>query len=281
MKIDGKAIAQNILENLKKRVHHLKNDRVEPHLVIILVGDDPASHSYVKQKEKKSQAVGIKATIVYLQTTITQDKLLSIIEQYNNDKNIHGIIVQRPLPEHIDARSIDEAVDPVKDVDGFCSNSKFQMPLAKAVFTVLSYVHDTNIDTFSFEEWLRGKNIVVFGKGKTGGGPVIALLKKKDLKPFIVDSKTKDPENILKNADIVISAIGKPKILNTNALKKGVMLVGIGMFRGTDGKLHGDYEEDQVKNVASFYTPVPGGVGPVNVAMLLANVVEAAAKSVS
>lgn len=277
MKIDGKAIAENIFTDLKKRVVRLKQKGVTPHLVIILIGDDPASKSYVSQKEKKAEEIGAKTTVINLPTNVRQAQLLSTIQQYNNNKNVHGIIVQRPLPVHIDTATIDQAVDPAKDVDGFHPQTKFVMPLAAAVLKILETIHKAKAyDVADFREWLASKNIVVIGKGKTGGAPVISALAKLGVQPLIIDSKTKNPKEVAKKADILISAVGKSQMVNGDWLGKDVILISIGMHRGEDGKMHGDYEEDEVKDVATFYTPTPGGVGPVNVAMLLSNVIKAA-----
>lgn len=274
MKIDGKQIAQNILDDLSKRVTALREKGITPHLVIILVGNNPASEVYVRQKVLKGESVGIKVTVKNYQLQITNYKLLEAIQQFNNDNNVHGIIVQRPLPDHIDEETIDKAVLEQKDVDGFHPNSPFAMPLAAAVLKILDSVARGQGRALS--EWLINKKIAVMGKGKTGGHPVLSALAKLGVKPLIIDSKTPDPKALTKNADIIISAIGKVNIITKDMIKKGVLLISVGMYRGEDGKLHGDYDEQDIKEVAGHYTPVPGGVGPVNVAILLENVVKAA-----
>lgn len=298
MRVDGKQIAANIFEELKQRVGELKKKNIVPHLAIILVGNDPASEAYVRQKKLKGEEIGAKVTVHSLSAAISQQKLLSTIEQLNNDNNVHGIIVQRPLPDHIDPALVNQSVDPKKDVDAFHPETKFEMPLAKAVLKILEKIYDetkgtqetkeTNAKSTSvstklvpsvsfnpFLNWLKSKNIVVMGKGETGGGPTIELLKKMGIEPQVIDSKTQNPNEITKQADIVICAVGKSGVLNPQALKQGAILIAVGMFRGKDGKLHGDYEEANVRDIASFYTPVPGGIGPVNVAMLLKNVLKA------
>lgn len=284
MRIDGRAIAQNLLQKLSERVTRLKKNGIHAHLVIILVGDDPASHAYIRQKELKAKSIGVTTTTQHLSETITQEELLLAIKRYNNANNIHGIIVQRPLPDHIDSKAIGQAVAPQKDVDGFHSASKFQMPIAQASLEILKHIalSRSNLDSHSqgvtLTEWLKEKKIVVIGKGETGGKPVTQALRQKGINVTIIDSKTEHPEKTLENADIVISAVGTKKVLKSRELKKGVILIGVGMRREKDGKLHGDYEEDDVRDVASFYTPVPGGIGPINVAMLLYNIVIAAEK---
>ena len=284
MKIDGRAIAENIFTDLKRRVNSLKKKGITPHLVIILIGDDSASKAYVRQKVLKGEAIGANVTVKNYELRITNYELRKTIEQLNNDNNVHGIIVQRPLPPHIDEKAIDEAVDSKKDVDGFHPQTPFQMPLAAAVLRILQEIHIAKAyDVADFREWLASKNIVVVGKGKTGGGPIIQKLKSMHIEPTIVDSKTHNPQLITRNADILISAVGKPRMIRKDWLRKdygddrpGTILISVGMHKGEDGKLHGDYDEDDIKDVTTFYTPTPGGVGPVNVAMLLQNVVKAA-----
>lgn len=294
MKIDGKAIAQEILDNLKIRVSKLTKRGIKPHLAILLVGNNPASTSYVKRKEIKAAEIGAKSTLINLKSTIQTAELIKIINKLNNDKAVHGIIVQRPLPSHIDNELINQAVDPNKDIDGFHKNTKFKMPLAQAVIHILKRIHESESKTRGFKSvnlrgwqtrgwqtneftnWLKGRNIVVIGKGQTGGGPTIALLKKMGIDPSIVDSKTEKPKEIIRKADLVISAIGKPNVFKSNDLKKGTIIIGVGMHKGDDGKMHGDYEEEEIKNLASFYTSIPGGVGPINVATLLSNLITAA-----
>ncbi len=275
MRIEGREIATVILEDLKKRVGELQKKGVTPHFVVILVGDDPASKTYVHQKELKAQEIGAKSTVVYLPATITQAELLVIVKNYNDNKDFHGIIVQRPLPAQIDGNAINLATNPEKDIDAFNRKTLFSMPLALAVIKILQEVHKAFNAPGSFSKWLISKNIVVVGKGQTGGGPVITLLKKIGATVHVVDSKTVSPEELTKHADIIISTVGKPNIITPIMLKKGTVLIGVGMYKGEDGKMHGDYNEDEIKDTASFYTPIPGGAGPVNVAMLLSNLVKA------
>ncbi|MBI2028756.1 MAG: bifunctional 5,10-methylenetetrahydrofolate dehydrogenase/5,10-methenyltetrahydrofolate cyclohydrolase [Candidatus Levybacteria bacterium] len=283
MKINGSEIANKIHIELRKKVKKLKEKKITPHLAVILIGSDPASTAYVRQKELKSKAISVNTTIAKFPSGVSQKNILKTIQQYNNDNNIHGIIVQRPLPSHIDSNVISKSIDPKKDVDGFHPKSKFQPPLALAVLKILKniFVHlrggvapAAHLEG-EFREWLILQNIVVIGKGETGGKPVIEMLKKIGAKPLIVDSKTQNPPNITKTADIIISAVGKENTIKPEMIKKNSILISIGLSKGKDGKLHGDYDEDKIKNIASFYTPTPGGVGPINVAMLLKNLVKA------
>lgn len=308
MRIDGKEIAAKIFEELATQVEELKKQSINPHVAIILVGEDESSKTYVRQKELKAQKIGVETTIKHFPKHISQKDLLSTIQQLNNEKTIHGIIVQRPLPNHINEKILDEAVLPQKDIDSFHSNSPYQMPLAAAVIKILEEVYslkkseeqesrswtsqddvilgspaqrnDSRISTenslsLPFTNWLAKQNIVVIGKGKTGGGPTIDLLKHMGINPSVIDSKTQNREELLKNADIVISAVGKPHVIKGSDLNPGVILVGVGMHRNDEGKLQGDYNEENIKDIASSYTPIPGGIGPVNVAMLLKNLIQA------
>lgn len=284
MRIDGREIAKEIFEDLKKRVGELAKKNIIPHLVIILVGQDLASQAYVRQKELKAAEIGAKATVVNYELGITNHELLSTIQQLNNDNNIHGVIVQRPLPAQIDEHAVDNAVVAQKDVDGFRDDSLFLPPLGIAVYKILENVYASTRGADArkpqgFVKLLQSKKIVVLGKGKTGGKPVAQVLNQREIPFTVVDSKTPNPDQVTKKADIIISAVGKQKTITKENIKQGTSLIGVGMFKGQDGKLHGDYEEEDIKDVASMYTPVPGGVGPVNVAMLLENVVIAAQTS--
>ena len=261
MKIDGRRIANTILNDLETKVKKLN---VIPHLAIILVGNDPASKAYVRQKILTAEKIGIKTSLFQYPNSIPTKDLLKHLNDLNYLSDIHGIIVQQPFSSHIDQKKIVNTIDPQKDVDGFHPQSKFESPIAAAVLEILKFVP------------LKNKKVVVIGKGETGGKPIIQILKKKGIIPIVIDSKTENKETLTKDADIIISAVGKSDIIKSNMIKKGVILISIGLHKGSDGKLHGDYDEEKIKTIASFYTPTPGGVGPVNVAMLLKNLVYAA-----
>ena len=279
MKIDGKQIANEILEDLKTRLKELREKKIIPRLAIILVGNNPASVAYVKQKELKAKEIGIRTITKRFSSDVVQKDLLTTIQQFNSNHNVCGIIVQRPLPANINLEKIVNAIDPKKDVDGFHLDSHFQMPIAMAVLKILEKVYICIPEIQSrFVEWLKDKNIVVIGKGQTGGKPIIQMLEKMKIPFTLIDSKTEKPESLIRKADIIISAVGKPSILKQQLLKKGVILIGIGISTGESAKLMGDYDQNRIKNIASFYTPTPGGIGPVNVAMLLKNLVLAAEK---
>lgn len=274
MKIDGKEIADKITTDLKKRVGELAKKNIIPSVAIIIVGNDPASLAYIRLKKIKAKEIGIKPIIKSFPSEIDQASLTEAIQQFNNDNNIHGIIIQQPLPLHIEASKVIQSVDPKKDVDGFLPNSDFEVPISSAVLETLKNVYGKP----DFDLWLKSQKIVVMGKGETGGKPTINLLKKLEINFEVIDSKTEKPGNITKNADIIIAAVGRPNIITPEMIKKGVILIGIGISRGSEGKLEGDYKEEKIKNIASFYTPTPGGIGPINIAMLLKNVVTAAEK---
>lgn len=198
------------------------------------------------------------------------------------------------MPDHIDVEKLVQTTDPKKDIDGFHPDSPFILPLPLAVGKILEEVYiqsqegqKTNniiaksINNSDFVTWLKNKKIVLIGKGPTGGGPIITYLKKLDITPNIIDSKTTSPDKLLKGADIVISAVGTKNTIHKDNLKKGVTLISVGINRDENKKLHGDYDEETIKNIASFYTPTPGGVGPVNVAMLMVNLLTAAENQTS
>ncbi len=271
MIIDGKSIASQILESLKAQVEKLKRKGIIPHLHIIIFSEDSSSASYVRQKILKGRLISAKITVVKKNPKINTVDLVKKIEKLNKDNSIHGIIVQRPMPKQLNEEDITLAVDPKKDVDGFHPQSRFGIPVVLAVLKILETVHETE-----FETWLKSQKIAVIGKGLTAGKPIANFLRKLGVQPLIIDSETKNKKELLKNSDIIISAVGKPDVFDSSEIKNGAVLIGVGLHKETDGKFHGDYNEEKIKNIAGFYTPTPGGVGPVNVTMLLKNLVESA-----
>lgn len=271
MVIDGKAIALQVLDELKRRVGELEKNNLHPHLAVILVGDDASSEAYVRQKELKAKQIGAELTLFRYSSEITEEELLKKIEDLNNDPSIHGIIIQRPLPVHIDGEKITLATSPQKDIDGFHPKSPFTPPIALAVEEILKKTYKYQKVNITFLEWLSRQDIIILGKGQTAGRPIISYFQKQHLHPIIIDSKTENKETLLQQADIIISAIGQPHSIPPSWIKKGAILIGVGMNKGEDGKMYPDYDETLIKDSVSFYTPVPGGVGPVNVAMLLSN----------
>ncbi|HUQ85446.1 MAG TPA: bifunctional 5,10-methylenetetrahydrofolate dehydrogenase/5,10-methenyltetrahydrofolate cyclohydrolase [Candidatus Limnocylindrales bacterium] len=278
MRIDGKEIAEKIFENLKDRVGELEKKNVVPHLAVILVGANPASVAYVTLKQKKGEAIGAKVSLIRYETDVTTVKLADKVEELNNDPTVHGILIQRPLPPQIDVEKLELLTDPEKDVDGFHPDSPYTLPLPLAVVKILEEICVLKSEKINFNTWLKSKNIVVLGKGPTGGGPIIKLLKKLGTHPQVIDSKTEDREELMKTADIIIGSVGRENVILPENIKKGVILIGVGILKGNDGKLKGDYDPEKIKDVAGYYTPTPGGVGPVNVAMLMVNLIKAAEK---
>lgn len=269
MKIDGKAISSIFIEQLKQRVDNLKEGRITPHLYIITFGKDTNTESYLKQKILRANQIGAKITIKRFPKSATENKILKFIDKLNKDKKIQGVIVQRPLPKKINSEKISMAVTLAKDVDGFHPHSTFGPPVALAVVKAI----ESTISDNSIYDFLMSKKIVILGKGTTAGAPTIKLFKQIGIKLTVIDSKTKDRKKLLKKADVIICAVGK-KILTADSIKRGAILIGLGMHT-LDGKLKGDYEESDVEAKASFYTPTPGGIGPINVTMLMKNLVEA------
>jgi len=277
MRLSGKEISQKLYADLQKRVAKLQKKNITPHLVVILVGENPASVAYVRQKQKNGEEIGAKVTVLNYKTDITTEELEEKVNLLNIDPFVHGILIQRQLPEQIDVNRLEMLTDPQKDIDGFHPKSPYTLPLPLAVVKILEevYVLETKHKTAGFKKWLQSQNIALLGKGPTGGGPIIEYLKTLNVTPQLIDSKTKNPEGILKRADIVISAVGRENTIKTKDLKQGVILISVGINRNKENKLHGDYDEEAIANIASYYTPTPGGVGPVNVAMLWENLLTA------
>jgi methylenetetrahydrofolate dehydrogenase (NADP+)/methenyltetrahydrofolate cyclohydrolase len=216
---------------------------------------------------------------------VTTEELVEKVKLLNDDPFVHGILIQRPLPEQIDIEKLELTTDPEKDIDGFHPDSPYTLPLPLAVGKILEavYIQKNQKSEFThpaFVAWLNKENIVLLGKGPTGGGPIIEYFKKLNIKPTLIDSKTKNPERIMNKADIVISAVGRENTIKAGDLKKGVVLISVGINRGENNKLHGDYDDEAIKDIASYYTPTPGGVGPVNVAMLWVNLLTATEKQI-
>jgi methylenetetrahydrofolate dehydrogenase (NADP+)/methenyltetrahydrofolate cyclohydrolase len=277
MRLSGRDIADKCYEELKERIEILKHKKITPHLVVILVGKNPASIAYVKQKQKKGEEIGAKVTVLTYPTSIKTNDLLEKIELLNNDPFVHGILIQRPLPKQIDIEELELTTIPQKDIDGFHPDSPYILPLPLAVVKILEEIYLQKIKTLKpdFIPWLQSQNIVLIGKGPTGGGPIISYFKKFSIVPHIIDSKTKEPEKLMKKADIIISAVGRENTVKKENLKKGVILISVGINRNKENKLYGDYNDEEIKDIASYYTPTPGGVGPINVAMLMENLLNA------
>lgn len=282
MIIDGRTIANHILNDLADKVH-LMDDKYDtrPHLAVIRVGEDPAITSYINQKDKMAKEIGATLSVYNFPESVTQGQLKESIDFLQEKSEIHGLILQLPVPPHIDYEKLILDIHPDKDVDGFRPNSQFVIPVATAVLKLLEIpmMKETIKTGESYNEWLRSKKIVVMGKGPTGGQPIIDILHKRGADATVIDSTTTHVQGKTLEADIIITAVGKPHILTKDMLKKDAILIGIGMSMDQNGKFVGDYNEEEIKDKASWYTPIPGGVGPVNVACLMENLVIAAEKS--
>lgn len=272
--IDGKLISKQIKDELKDKVAELKNKGIEICLAVIQVGNDPASSVYVGNKKKACEYIGIKSLAYELPEETTEEELLGIIEKLNNDDSVNGILVQLPVPKHIDEDKIINAISPRKDVDGFHPASVGALSIGKDGFVsctpagIIQLLKRSDIS-------IEGKNCVVVGRSNIVGKPMSMLLLRENGTVTICHSKTKDLKAVCKNADILVVAIGKPKMIDASYVKEGATVIDVGIHRMEDGKLCGDVDFDSVKDVAGAITPVPGGVGPMTIAMLMNNCVKA------
>ena len=271
--IDGKLAAQKLCDELSAQINKLPSDN-RPSLAVILVGDDAASQIYVRNKQKKAASVGINCQVIELASTIGENALLNIIDELNVDPNIHGIIVQLPLPKHLDEFKIISAINPSKDVDGFTPyNTGLNVYNREDAFIsatplgVLKLLQSTGIN-------LSGKHAVIIGRSNIVGKPMSRLLLNCDCTVTITHSRTQNLSDITRTADILVSACGQPQMIKSDWIKKDVIIMDVGITR-IDGKIYGDVDFDNVKEKASFITPVPGGVGPMTIACLLSNTYEA------
>lgn len=278
--ISGKVIGKEIREEIKERVAELKNDGCTPGLAVILVGDNQASHTYVRNKQKSSGEVGMKSELVELPSTVTEEELLGHVAKLNEDDSIHGILVQLPLPDHIDEDRVILAIDPAKDVDGFHPVNVGKMMIGQRTFLsctpygIMKLLERKNIP-------VRGKHAVVVGRSNIVGKPMGQLLLQQDATVTYCHSKTEDLPAITKQADILIVAIGIAKFIKAEHVKEGAVVIDVGMNRDENGKLCGDVDFDDVVEKASAITPVPGGVGPMTITMLLENTLQSAQQSLA
>ena len=275
MIIDGKMISLKRKDLLKENIDELKrNGKRIPKLVVILVGDNQASHTYVRNKEIGCAYVGIESEIIRLSDTVTQDELETQIRQLNQDESVDGILVQLPLPKHIDYEYILELIDPSKDVDGFHPENVAKLFLGgdglvpctpKGMMVLLDEI---NCD-------LSGKEVVIVGRSNIVGKPVALLCLQKNATVTIAHSKTADLKAVCQRADVLIAAVGKAKMFNSDYVKEGAVVLDVGINRDKNNKLCGDVDFEDVKDKVSYITPVPGGVGPMTIAMLLESTYEA------
>ncbi len=268
--IDGKQIAAIVTENVQKRVEALKNKGIIPGLAVILVGNDPASQTYVNSKAKTCERLGMYSLMIKLEESISEKELLKQVERLNDNENIHGILVQLPLPPQINEDHIIAAISPEKDVDGFHPISVGKMMIGQPTFlpcTPFGIIKLLELSDIAIE----GKHVVVIGRSNIVGKPMGQLLLQKNATVTYCHSKTKDLHTYTKQADILVVAMGKPKIIDKSYIKHGAVVIDVGIHRDNHNKLCGDVDFDSVCQVASKITPVPGGVGPMTIAMLMEN----------
>ena len=276
--IDGNALAKTIRAEVAGRTAALKASGVNPALSIILVGDDPASQVYTKHKVNDSTETGLMATLERYPADMTEADLLARIRALNDDPMVHGILVQLPLPRHMDSQKVIETISPAKDVDGFhVASAGALMTGAPGFWPCTPYGCMKMLESIGYE--LRGKHAVVIGRSNIVGKPMAMMLLAKNATVTICHSATQDLAAITRQADVVVAAVGKRNILKADMVKPGAVVIDVGMNRKEDGKLAGDVDFDGVKEVAGWITPVPGGVGPMTRAMLLANTLEAAERA--
>ena len=273
--IDGKETAKKIRIGLKEEVDELKKNGINPKLAVIMVGDDKASAVYVRNKSKACEEIGIEFEEFLMDNTTTQKELISLINKLNNREDIHGILLQSPIPKGLDIREAFNTIDYRKDVDGFNPINVGKLSIGEDCFIsctpygVIKLLEEYNIST-------EGKRAVIIGRSNIVGKPLIQCLLNKNATVTVCHSKTMDLEKITKEADILIAALGKPKFVTEDMVKDGAVVIDVGINRNEEGKLVGDVDFENVSKKASYITPVPGGVGPMTIAMLMSNVVKSA-----
>lgn len=275
MIIDGKKISQEIKDEVKVQVAELKAQGIEITLAVVKVGDDPASAVYVRNKEKACEYVGMNSKKIEKPADTTEEELLDLIADLNNDDSINGILVQLPLPDHIDENKILLAIDPNKDVDGFHPVNVGKMVIGEKSFLpctpagIVEMIKRSGLD-------IEGKECAIIGRSNIVGKPMAILMLRENATVTITHSRTKDLKDVCKRADILIAALGKAKFVTEDFVKKGAIVIDVGMDRDENGKLCGDVDFENVKDIASAITPVPGGVGPMTVTMLIVNCLNSA-----
>lgn len=273
--INGKELAKNIRLKLKEEVEELKKAEINPKLAVIMVGDDKASKVYVKNKSKACEEVGVEFEEYLLPANTKMKELLELIEKLNNDVTVHGILVQSPLPEGLDANEAFKTISPKKDVDGFNPINVGKLSLNQDCFVSCTpFGIIKMLETYNIP--IEGANAVVIGRSNIVGKPLAKCLLNKNATVTVCHSKTKNLKEITSKADILVAAIGKPKFVTADMVKEGATVIDVGINRMEDGKLVGDTDFENIKEKVSYITPVPGGVGPMTIAMLMYNVVKAA-----
>ncbi|HCD6815244.1 TPA: bifunctional methylenetetrahydrofolate dehydrogenase/methenyltetrahydrofolate cyclohydrolase FolD [Staphylococcus aureus] len=268
--LDGKQIAKDYRQGLQDQVEALKEKGFTPKLSVILVGNDGASQSYVRSKKKAAEKIGMISEIVHLEETATEEEVLNELNRLNNDDSVSGILVQVPLPKQVSEQKILEAINPEKDVDGFHPINIGKLYIDEQTFVpctplgIMEILQHADID-------LEAKNAVVIGRSHIVGQPVSKLLLQKNASVTILHSRSKDMASYLKDADVIVSAVGKPSLVTKDVVKEGAVIIDVGNTPDENGKLKGDVDYDAVKEIAGAITPVPGGVGPLTITMVLNN----------
>jgi methylenetetrahydrofolate dehydrogenase (NADP+)/methenyltetrahydrofolate cyclohydrolase len=278
--IDGNAIAKRVRADVAGRTQALQARGVQPHLAIVLVGEDPASQVYVKHKVADSEQTGLKATLERHPADLSEADLLARIRALNDDPGVHGILVQLPLPRHMDSAKVIETIAPAKDVDGFHVASAGALLVGQPGFWPCTpYGCLKMLDSIGYE--LKGKHAVVIGRSNIVGKPMALMLLGRDATVTICHSRTPDLGAFTRQADVIVAAVGKRNVLTRDMVKPGAVVIDVGMNRNDEGKLCGDVDFEGVKEVAGWITPVPGGVGPMTRAMLLVNTIAAAERTLA
>jgi methylenetetrahydrofolate dehydrogenase (NADP+) / methenyltetrahydrofolate cyclohydrolase len=277
--IDGKEVSRKKRIEIQENVQNLKKEGVVPGLAVILVGNDDASRTYVANKQKACKELGIYSELITFDSTVTQDILLSKIYELNESKEIHGILVQLPLPDHLDEDEIINAISPMKDVDGFHPINVGKMVIGQDALMpctpsgVIVMLEDKGIS-------LSGKHVVIVGRSNIVGKPLGQMLLNRDATVTYCHSKTRDLASYTNQADILVAAVGRANFITADYVKQGAVVIDVGINRNEEGKLCGDVAYHQVKDMASYITPVPGGVGPMTITMLMYNTAKAARKAI-
>lgn len=275
MIINGKELAKQIRSDLKKEVDALREDGIIPKLAVIMVGNDKASEVYVRNKSKACNEVGIEFEEFLKDENTTQEELIELIDELNKREDIDGILLQSPIPKQLDIRQAFNRIDEKKDVDGFNPINVGKLAIGEDCFiSCTPYGVIKMLEAYNIE--IEGKRAVVIGRSNIVGKPLAQCLLNKNATVTICHSKTRELESIVKKADIVVAALGRPKFVIANMIKDGAVVIDVGINRTDDGKLVGDVDFENIENKASYITPVPGGVGPMTIAMLMNNVVKAA-----
>ena len=277
--IDGNALSKQLRGEVATRAAKLTAQGIKPGLAVILVGDNPASQVYVRNKVKACEEAGLHSVLEKYDATMTEAELLARVEALNNDPSIHGILVQLPLPKHIDDHKVIEAISPLKDVDGFHVASAGALMVGEVGFKACTpYGCMKMLESIGMTD-LRGKHAVVIGRSNIVGKPMAMMLLAANATVTVTHSGTADLGAMTRQADIVVAAVGKRNVLTADMLKPGAVVIDVGMNRDDEGKLCGDVDFNGCKEVAGYITPVPGGVGPMTITMLLVNTMEAAERA--